>query len=141
LDQRTVTSSGTGNGGTGNGKGNGNASSGGSSGPTLSAYGSPVCGPIAGYGTGTVPGSNTVDRRRLSVAVINCLANGVNGNSTNVPVETWVDVFLVEPSINRAGSRTSNGDIYVEVIEEATAGASGSTTSQVVRRDMPFLIR
>ncbi len=135
LGQRTIAAAGAGN-GNGNGKGN---SGGGGGGSTLSAHGSPVCGPIAGYGTGTVPGGSTVDRRRISVAVVNCLANSVNGSSTNVPVETWIDVFLTEPSINRL--RTQAGDIYVEVIEEATAGASGATAGQVIRRDMPYLIR
>lgn len=106
----------------------------------LRDYDASVCSAIKGYGTGTVPGGNVVDRRRLSVAVVNCVANSVNGNSTNVPVETWIDVFLTEPSVNRTG-RTQAGDIYVEVIEEATAGASGATAGQVIRRDMPYLIR
>lgn len=104
----------------------------------LQSLGSPVCSPIQGYGSGTVPGTTTVDRRRLSLAVINCLANSVNGNSTNVPVEKWLEVFLVEPSMNR--SRTNAGDVYAEVIGETTSGSAGATAGQVVRRDVPYLI-
>lgn len=104
----------------------------------LQSRGSPVCSPIQGYGLGTVPGTTTVDRRRISLAVINCTANSVNGNSTNVPVEKWLEVFLVEPSINR--SRTGQGDVYAEVIGETASGAAGATAGQVVRRDVPYLV-
>ena len=104
-----------------------------------SSYGLPVCSAPAGYGAGQVPGPNIVDRRRVSVAVVNCLANSVNGNSTNVPVAKWMEIFLVEPSINR-GTRTSQGDVYAEVIGETLTGGAGSTAGQVVRRDVPYLI-
>jgi hypothetical protein len=43
-----------------------------------------------------------VDRRRISVAVVNCIANNVHGNSTGVPVAHWMEAFIVEPSLNRA---------------------------------------
>jgi hypothetical protein len=113
-----------------------------SSGSTLTSYGKPVCSQAQtpSYGTGQIPNSTTPDRRRISVAVVNCMANGVKGNSTNVPVEKWIDVFLVEPSVNRA--RTNNGDLYVEVIGEAKAGG-GSTApaGQVIRHDVPVLIK
>jgi hypothetical protein len=79
------------------------------------------------------------DRRRVSVAVVNCSANGVKGNVTGVPVEKWIDVFLVEPSLSR--ERTSDGDMYVEVIGESVAGGSGSTAGQVIRHDVPYLIK
>ncbi|MDF0543060.1 pilus assembly protein TadG-related protein [Sphingobium sp. H39-3-25] len=99
----------------------------------------PVCSSGQGYGSGTVPGGNIVDRRRLSVAVVNCTANSVNGSSTNVPVEKWIDTFLVEPSLNR--DRTSAGDIYVEVIDQTPAGGSGATNAQVIQRSVPYLLK
>jgi hypothetical protein len=108
------------------------------SGNTLVSYGSPVCSASQGYGSGQVPGPTTLDRRKLSVAVVNCIENSVNGNSTNVPVKKWIEVFLVEPSINR--QRTSSGDVYVEVIGETNAGG-GSTAGQVIRRDVPYLVK
>lgn len=104
------------------------------------SYGAPVCSAGQGYGSGMVPGGANPDRRRISVAVVNCAAEDVRGNSTDVEVEKWIDVFLVEPSMNRLDNVTNAGDIYVEVIREAGAGG-GSTAGQVVRRDVPYLIR
>jgi hypothetical protein len=99
----------------------------------------PQCSASQGYGSGQIPNATTPDRRRVSVAVVNCLANSVNGSSDGVPVEKWIDVFLVEPSVNRA--RTNNGDLYVEVIGEALTGGSGQTAGQVIRHDAPYLIK
>lgn len=88
--------------------------------------------------TGITPSSDTVDRRRLSVAVLNCEAEDVGPNSENVPVQKWVDVFLVEPALPRP--RTEQSDIYVEVIGETETAGGGGTAGQVVRRDIPYLI-
>lgn len=104
----------------------------------LTSYGLPVCSSGQGYGSGTVPGGTVVDRRRISVAVVNCTANNVHGNSTSVPVEKWVDVLLVEPSLNR--SRTSAGDVYVEPIGLTSTGANGQTQAQVIQRSVPYLV-
>ncbi|MCH8614766.1 pilus assembly protein TadG-related protein [Sphingomonas sp. SM33] len=105
----------------------------GSGGGALTSYGSPQC------GTGQVPNSTTPDRRRISVAVVNCVAENVHGNSTNVQVVKWIDVFLVEPSLNR--ERTNNGDMYVEIIGETQSGGNGQVAGQVIKRDVPYLIR
>lgn len=104
----------------------------------LTSYGAPICSASEGYGSGSVPGGTTVDRRRISAAVVNCASNSVNGNSTNVPVTTWIDLFLVEPSFARA--RTDAGDIYAEIIGETASGMAGTTLGQVVRRDKPYLV-
>ena len=115
------------------------------------AHGLPVCSASEGYGGGQVPGGTNPDRRRLSVAVINCTQYGVNGNSSDVPVVKWIEVFLVEPSLNRGSvtpsavgqpgrSGTGAGDVYVEVIGETQAGA-GASAGQVVRRDVPYLVK
>jgi hypothetical protein len=95
------------------------------------SYGQPV------GGGGLIPGDNVVDRRRLSVAVVNCTAEGVSGRTRNVSVKRWIEVFLVEPTIPRP--RTEGSDLYVEVIEETNSG-EGQTAGQVVRRDVPYLI-
>jgi Flp pilus assembly protein TadG len=105
----------------------------GTGGNTLRSHGGPYCST-----PGITPGGNTPDRRRISLAVVNCTANNVHGNSTNVPVQKWIDIFLVEPSLNRA--RTSQGDIYVEVIGQASSNGDG-TAGQVVRRDVPYLVQ
>jgi Flp pilus assembly protein TadG len=99
---------------------------------SLTAHGAPIC-----VTPGLAPGGTTPDRRRLSVAVINCTSEGVAGRTTDITVTRWIDVFLVEPSLPRA--RTEHSDVYVEVIEEAGSSGDG-TVGQVVRRDVPYLV-
>lgn len=89
--------------------------------------------------SGLPAGPTTADRRQISMAVINCVEQGVQGQAKNVTVVKWVDLFLVEPSLAR--DRTDPGDIYVEVIRQTTAGGNAPTNPQVVRRDVPYLIR
>lgn len=107
-------------------------------GNTLVSYGLPQCSAAQGYGSGQIPSSTTPDRRRISMAVVNCTANNVQGSSNNVPVLKWVDLFLVEPSVNRA--RTNNGDIYAEIIGE-TKNGSGAPAGQVIQHIVPYLIK
>lgn len=95
----------------------------------------PVCSQQEGY-SGTFTGPP--DRRKLSVAVINCRAEGVTGKSVNVPVRTWIDVFLVQPSKNR--ERTNRGEVYVEYIGKSSL-QGGSGGGLIVRRDVPYLVR
>ncbi len=115
----------------------------GASGNTPVDHDKPVCSAMQGFSPGIVPGGAVRDRRRISVAVINCLEHGVNGSEVNLPVIEWVDVFLVEPSLNRNdvsnAKYTDQGDLYVEIIGE-TELAGGGTVGQVVRRDVPYLI-
>ncbi len=96
-----------------------------------SAYSTPIC-----TTPGVTPSSTQPDRRVLTVAVVNCGAEGVHGRTTDVHVTCWIDVFLVEPSAGR--SRTSDADVYVEPIRESKAGGA---TSLPVRRDVPYLIK
>jgi Flp pilus assembly protein TadG len=98
------------------------------------SYSNPVCRP-----PGIEPTPTSTDRRRIPVAVVNCEAQNIRGHRTNVAVRKWLDVFLVEPSIARP-DRTTNGDIYVEVIGVTTSGA-GDTDSLPLRHDVPYLIR
>lgn len=104
----------------------------------FTSYGGPQCSSSQGYGSGVIPGTNTPDRRIISVAVVNCTANNVHGNSTDVPVKEWIDVFLVQPAINR-GSVTNTGDIYVEVIGR-TSNATDEGAVQLVKKSVPYLI-
>jgi Flp pilus assembly protein TadG len=97
-------------------------------------YGEPVA-PHVGVGAS----ATQLDRRISAVAVVNCQAQSVQGQSKNVTVAKWVEVFFVEPSLARP--RTSAGDIYVEIIRETTAGGNAPTNPQVVRRDVPYLIK
>jgi Flp pilus assembly protein TadG len=105
-------------------------------------YGTPVSAP-----PGLTPGGANLDRRRISVAVLNCHAMKVSGKTSNVPVAKWLDVFLVEPSFQRNGgngnktSYTDQKEVYVEVIGSTGSGVDGTTNSQVVQRAVPYLIR
>lgn len=101
-------------------------------------YSYPVC-----RGSGIMPNATTVDRRRISAAVINCEALNLNGSESGVPVLKWVDLFLVEPSFQRRrGSTvvTEATDVYVELIGETGSGTAGQTAGQVVQRNVPYLL-
>ena len=102
-------------------------------------YSFPVC-----RAPGITPGGTNVDRRRISMAVINCAARGLNGSENDVAVTKWVDVFLVEPAfVRKRGTTAVTGgrDVYVEIIGETITGAAGATAGQVVRRDVPYLVK
>jgi Flp pilus assembly protein TadG len=90
---------------------------------------------------GISPSSTQIDRRVLTVAVVDCTAEGVKGHSTGVGVTKWVDVFLVQPSEARTtGVRTSNSDIYVEMIGQ-TQNATDQGAVQLVKKSVPYLIQ
>ena len=91
-------------------------------------------------GAGLPAGPSQLDRRLSAVAVVNCIQQNVQGQAKDVTVAKWVEVFFVEPSIARPG-KTDAGDIYVEIVRETTAGGNAPTNPQVVRRDVPYLVK
>jgi Flp pilus assembly protein TadG len=92
---------------------------------------------LAGEPPAISPSATQVDRRVLSVAVINCDAEDVGGHTENVDVQKWIDIFLVEPSVPRI--RTENSDVYVEVIG-LTQNANDEGAVQLVKKSVPYLI-
>jgi hypothetical protein len=105
---------------------------------SLNAYSRPS--DLAGEPGGISPSTTQIDRRVLSVAVVNCTAEGVSGHTTGVEVTKWIDIFLVQPSLARTvGIRTENGDIYVEIIG-ATLNATDEGAIQLVKKSVPYLI-
>jgi len=98
---------------------------------SLRQYGRAVC-------NATTP-DPARDRRVLQVAVGGNCAD-LRGASTPVQINKWIEVFLVEPGV--PGSGRGNGDggneIYLEVIREVDPGGPAA---QVIRRDMPYLVR
>jgi hypothetical protein len=95
----------------------------------------PVCTP-----PGITPSSTAVDRRVLTVAVVNCAAEVVKGKTTDVAVRKWIDIFLTEPSLARTvGTPTENSDVYVEVIGQ-TQNATDEGAVQLVKKSIPYLI-
>ncbi len=104
----------------------------------LNAYARPS--DLPGEPVGIAPSAEHVDRRVLSVALINCAAQGVSGHTTDVKVQKWIDIFLVQPALARTiGTRTENGDIYIEVIG-ATQNATDEGAVQLVKKSVPYLI-
>ncbi len=111
----------------------------GATGSTLVTRNQPVCGSQYGFSTASDP----TDRRRISIAVVNCSLHDVKGNSKDVPVQTWMDVFLVQPSYDRgqAGKFTKKDEIYVEIIGETDISRVGAPIGPIIRRDVPYLVR
>jgi len=95
------------------------------------AYSAPKC------ATGIGESTTQKDRRVLTVAVVDCQAGQVKGSSP-VKVKKWVDMFLVEPSLNRP--RTGQDQIYVEIIGDATKPGGGNSY-QYYSRNKPYLIK
>jgi hypothetical protein len=98
--------------------------------------------PAGGNGPGVGASATQPDRRVIATAVINCIAVKAHGKTTNVPVPTWIKVFLTEPAIKRGtGSDlyTNDKDIYVEFIEKIKQ--SEDQFASVVRRDVPYLVK
>ncbi|NTZ41954.1 pilus assembly protein [Altererythrobacter sp. SALINAS58] len=79
------------------------------------------------------------DRRVMTVAVVNCTAEGVKGATKDVKIADWMDVFVVEPSADR--TRTSKSDIYLEVIRKTDLSIRGQNNAALLRRDVPYLVR
>ena len=91
---------------------------------------------------GVSQGGGQPDRRTIAAAVLNCRALNINGKTTNVPVPTWLKLFLVEPAFQRgtgAGKYSDQKDIYVEFIEKSQS--QNDEFEEVVRRDVPYLIK
>ena len=92
---------------------------------------------------GVAVGGTAIDRRVLTVAVINC-GGGLNGSSGPHTPQKWVDIFLTEPAIRRTingTTYTEANEVYVEVIGTSQLAGGGSTAAQLIRRDVPYLVR
>lgn len=94
-------------------------------------YGRPVC------STGSADG---IDRRVLTVAVVKNCGN-LNGGSTKVEVDEWVDVFLVEPVVDARGNGNVADSVYMEIIGPSRLAGGGVAAAQQIRRDVPYLVR
>lgn len=111
----------------------------GGTGSNVEHHGQSICSAQHGYTPIATP-----DRRKMSVAVVNCTAEGVSGNSTGVNVVQWIDVFLVQVAADRQYNGrhwTGKDELYVELIGENTTRSTGSTDGITIRRDVPFLVK
>lgn len=117
--------------------------------PVRTAYGSTDGNKC--HGPGLMP-TETMDRRVMRAAVLNCKAIGVHGRTTKAPVLKWLKLFLVEPAMDRfrcddnsdaSGCKTKYTDkreVYVELVGEEEAPDFGQTGTPIFRRDVPYLI-
>ena len=64
--------------------------------------------------------SNDPDRRVVVAAGIDCLANPISGNTSNVPVQEFVKLFMTEPV-----GDTNTFAMFVEVVGSAESGSGG----------------
>lgn len=94
-------------------------------------------GPICNASSTPIDG---IDRRAFPIAVVDC-----STRTTEQVVKKWLNVFLVEPSFNRASSKnhyqSKSSDVYVEVLSTQTPGNNDGGNANVIRRDKPFLIK
>jgi Flp pilus assembly protein TadG len=98
--------------------------------------------PASGNGAGVPASITQPDRRTIAVAVLDCIAVNAHGKTSDVPVPSWLKVFLVEPAVNRGSGSTlytDQKDIYVEFIEKSKS--QDDQFSEVVRRDVPYLLK
>ena len=114
----------------------------GATGSQLTTRNTPVCGAKQGAG-GYATAMDPFDRRRMTVAVINCNFHEVSGKERGVPVETWIDVFIVQPSYSRGtgGKFSKKDEIYAEIIGQTDVSRAGAPVGPTIRRDVPFLVR
>ena len=83
------------------------------------------------------PSPTVKDRRVVTAAIVNCVAGSVQGSTHIAPIG-WIDLFLVEPAVNRP--RTNADQIYVEVIGGATR-PDGGPAFQYYLKQRPRLVK
>jgi hypothetical protein len=63
-----------------------------------------------------------IDRREIALAVINCEAEGINGNEDNVPVAEWYWMFMTEAVGDAGPGGGPETDIILETIRRVEEG-------------------
>lgn len=68
------------------------------------------------------------DRRVISIAVVNCIASGVTGQTPDLDIELWIDIFITEPM----GADGGNNYLYGEIIGASMEGVSKDSVVKYV---------
>jgi hypothetical protein len=92
-------------------------------------YGGPHCysGPMGDVGSSTILKS---DRRVIQIAVVDCVANVIQGNTKDVTAKGFVEVLVITPWTVQGGEH----DIYVEIIGPvADNGVAKSIAKNIVQ--------
>ncbi len=110
----------------------GDTSGNGSDGSPIAESGRPIC---------NVQTNPEVDykRRVVSVAAIDCTAEGVSGAKTGVPYKEIVSMFLTEPASNDGSGNSFT--IWAEVIGSASGPGAGGSDAAGIFRDGVQLYR
>jgi hypothetical protein len=98
--------------------------------------GLPQC---SGTPTSSLSTSRESDRRILFAAVIDCLANADNAGRTELPVNSFASIFMVNPMLQGGANVDDVGVIDVEIVDITGAGGNGTLDTFV--RDEAFLVR
>ena len=94
--------------------------------PQIAEYGGPQCftGPMGNSGSTQVD----QDRRTMRIAMVDCVANTIQGQTQNVTAEGFVDVFVLSPwEVNG-----NQHEIYVELIGPANNQGINRTLAQQI---------
>lgn len=84
--------------------------------------------------------SDDINRRVFIAAGIDCSGVDFSGNATNVSVEKYYEVFLLQP-VGGGNGNTSGFDLFVEVIGEAGGNGSGNSSELSIFRNVVELYR
>jgi hypothetical protein len=98
--------------------------------------GLPQC---SGTPTSSLSTSRENDRRILFAAIIDCLANADNAGRTDLPVNSFASIFMVNPMLQGGANVDDVGVIDVEIVDITGAGGNGTLDTFV--RDEAFLVR
>lgn len=79
-----------------------------------------------------------VDRRVIFAAIIDCNRELSGGRNTDVAVNTYASIFLVNPAVKTPGQDADNS-IDVEIVD--IAGRGGNGTLEAFLREEAFLVR
>jgi len=80
------------------------------------------------------------ERRVITAAAIDCVANSIRGRTNDVPVREFFKIFLTEP-VGQDGSSPRRLDIWGEVIGSASDTGTGATGTGGIVRDVVQLYR
>lgn len=83
---------------------------------------------------------DNINRRVFIAAGVDCAANGINGAATDVPVEQFYEVFLLQPVGAGTGS-PATFDLHVEVIGPAGGDGAGNADDAGIFRNVVELFR
>lgn len=81
------------------------------------------------------------ERRVIIIAGVDCTANPIQGNTSNVPVQEYFKIFLTEPVGVNTTTSPPGFDIWGEIVGSAGGGGAGTGGTGGIFRDVVQLYR